>query len=214
MTPATDDVMARVAEVRVVPVVVLPTVGAAVPLARALAEGGLPIVEITLRTPDALDGLAAAAAEVPDALVGAGTVLDAAAARAAVDAGARFLVSPGFDEAVVEVGRDRGVPVLPGIATATELMRARAAGVDVVKLFPAAVLGGVAAVAALASAFPGVGFVPTGGIDAASASALLARPEVVAVGGSWMVDRGAVTAGQWDRVRVEAAAAAGLGVAA
>ena len=213
MTADGRDPMELLAAVRVVPVVVLPSPDVAVPLARALADGGLPVVEVTLRTADALAGLAAAAAEVPQAVVGAGTVLDADDAAAAVDAGARFLVSPGFDEGVVAVGRDRGVPVLPGIATATELMRARAAGVGVVKLFPAAVLGGAAAVAALAAAFPGVGFVPTGGIDASSAPTLLARPDVVAVGGSWMVDREAVLAGDWDRVRRDATAAAALGVA-
>lgn len=204
-------VMAAIAAARVLPVVVLPDAAGAGPLTAALVAGGLPVVEITLRTTDALDGLAAAVDEVPAALVGAGTVTTADVASAAIDAGARFLVSPGYDDGVVEVGRANDVPVLPGVATATELMRARAAGVDVVKLFPAALLGGVAAVASLASVFPGVGFVPTGGIDGTTAVDYLAHPDVVAVGGSWMLEQETVAARDWEQVRVAAAAAAALG---
>jgi 2-dehydro-3-deoxyphosphogluconate aldolase / (4S)-4-hydroxy-2-oxoglutarate aldolase len=204
---------AALAATRVLPVVVLSDVAEAVPLTAALVAGGLSLVEITLRTTGALDGLAAAVSEVPAALVGAGTVTDAVAATAAIDAGARFLVSPGYDDGVVEVGRANDVPVLPGVATATELMRARAAGIGVVKLFPAAVLGGVAAVDALAAVFPGVGFVPTGGVDATTAADYLAHADVLAVGGSWMLDRAMVAARDWEQVRASAAAAAALGVA-
>ncbi len=204
---------AALAATRVLPVVVLSDAAEGAPLTAALAAGGLPVVEITLRTTGALDGLAAAVSKVPTALVGAGTVTDALAAKAAIDAGARFLVSPGYDDGVVEVARANDVPLLPGVATATELMRARAAGFDIVKLFPAAVLGGAAAVAALAAAFPGVGFVPTGGVDATTAADYLAHPQVLAVGGSWMLDRAMVAARDWEQVRSAAAVAAALGVA-
>ncbi|MEU8242523.1 bifunctional 4-hydroxy-2-oxoglutarate aldolase/2-dehydro-3-deoxy-phosphogluconate aldolase [Actinoplanes missouriensis] len=174
----------------VVPVVVLDDPGRAAALGEALAGGGLPIAEVTLRTPGALAGIAAMA-ENPDLLVGAGTVLTAAQAEAAVEAGARFVVSPGLSRAVVERCRALGVPVLPGVATATEVLAAADLGLDAVKFFPAATSGGAPAVAALAAVFADMRFVPTGGITAANAGEYLALPSVLAVGGSWMVPRDA-----------------------
>ncbi|BAL89872.1 putative KDPG and KHG aldolase [Actinoplanes missouriensis 431] len=174
----------------VVPVVVLDDPGRAAALGEALVGGGLPIAEVTLRTPGALAGIAAMA-ENPDLLVGAGTVLTAAQADAAVEAGARFVVSPGLSRAVVERCRALRVPVLPGVATATEVLAAADLGLDAVKFFPAATSGGAPAVAALAAVFAGMRFVPTGGITAANAGEYLALPSVLAVGGSWMVPRDA-----------------------
>jgi 2-dehydro-3-deoxyphosphogluconate aldolase/(4S)-4-hydroxy-2-oxoglutarate aldolase len=194
---------------RVVPVVVLDRPGDAAPLADALAGGGIGCMEITFRTAAAADALAAVAGR-DDVVVGAGTVTTAAQAATAIEAGSRFVVSPGFDDGVAAVCRERGIPYLPGVATATEVMRARAAGLDVLKLFPAEAIGGLATLKALAAPFPDVRFVPTGGIDEARAADYLAHPAVLAVGGSWMVPRDAVNAGEWARVEELARGAARL----
>ena len=199
----------QLASLRVVPVVVLDRPADAAPLVEALAGGGLGCVEITFRTAAAAEAIALVAGR-DDVLVGAGTVTSAAQATAAVEAGARFVVSPGFDDGVAAVCRERSAPYLPGVATATEVMRARAAGLDVVKLFPAEVVGGLAMVKALAAPFPDVRFVPTGGIDEKLAAGYLAHPAVLAVGGSWMVPRDAVKAGDWARIRELARGAAKL----
>ena len=191
---------------RVVPVVTIEDAAGAVPLAEALVAGGLSAIEITLRTPAGLEALRAAAAGVPGALVGAGTVLSADAAEAAIDAGARFIVSPGLVEAVVDVCRRRGVLALPGIATPTELLRALGLGCGTVKLFPAAVLGGPALIRALTALGMGATFVPTGGITLDTAGEYLAIREVVAVGGSWMVPADRIAAADWDGIRGLAAA--------
>lgn len=204
------DVLASIATVRIVPVVTIDDAHDAPALASALVSGGLPIVEITLRTPSAMDALRRTAAEVPAAIVGAGSVTSAAAAVAAIDAGARFIVSPGLDEGVISTALDAGVPVIPGIATATELMRAMNLGVGVVKLFPAEVLGGVDLIRALSAVWPDVHFMPTGGISPANVGDYLALGQVLAVGGSWMVPRAAVEARDWASVTVEAGAAAEL----
>ncbi|PJI94711.1 bifunctional 4-hydroxy-2-oxoglutarate aldolase/2-dehydro-3-deoxy-phosphogluconate aldolase [Luteimicrobium subarcticum] len=198
----------------VVPVLVVDDAATGLRAAAALADGGLPVVEVTFRTAAARDALAAVAAERPDVLVGAGTVITAAQVDAAVDAGARFVVSPGLSVAVVERCRERGVPVLPGVATATDVITALDLGLHAVKLFPASVVGGPSAVKALSAPFPGLRFVPTGGIDASSAGDYLALPSVLAVGGSWMVEKSLLAAGDFDevarraRAAVEAAAAA------
>jgi 2-dehydro-3-deoxyphosphogluconate aldolase/(4S)-4-hydroxy-2-oxoglutarate aldolase len=155
---------------------------------------------VTLRTPAALEALAAMA-RVPGMLVGAGSVVTPDQADAAVAAGARFVVSPGFSEAVLARCRALGVPALPGVATAGEIMRALEAGVDVVKLFPAAQLGGPAGVRSLAAPFPGVRFVPTGGVGPGNLAEYLAIGAVAAVGGSWMVAPDLVRAGRFDEVR-------------
>lgn len=192
---------------RVVPVVVLDRALDAAPLADALAGGGLGCVEVTFRTAAAAEAIALVAGR-DDVVVGAGTVTSSAQAEVAIGVGARFVVSPGFDDGVAATCRERGVGYLPGVATATEVMRARAVGLDVVKLFPAEAVGGLSMVKALAAPFPDVRFVPTGGVDEARAADYLAHPAVLAVGGSWMVPREAVNAGDWARVRELARGAA------
>jgi 2-dehydro-3-deoxyphosphogluconate aldolase/(4S)-4-hydroxy-2-oxoglutarate aldolase len=200
-----DRTLDELRAVRVIPVVTIQDAAGAVPLTEALVAGGLRAVEITLRTAAGLDALRAATA-VPQALVGAGTVTTAAQAEAALDAGARFVVCPGLVEDVVAACDRRGVLVLPGIATPTELLRALALGVGTVKVFPASLLGGPAVVRALAALGTGARFVPTGGIDLAGAPAYLAIPEVVAVGGSWMVPIDRIAARDWEGIRALAAA--------
>ena len=186
-------------ERRVVPVVVLQDPGDAKPLAEALTAGGLPIAEVTFRTPAAEMALATMAAD-PHLLVGAGTVISAEQVDIAVSAGARFVVSPGFSSGVVRRCQELEVPVVPGVATATELISALDAGITTVKLFPAEPLGGIKTLRALASTFHEVRFVPTGGISAASAPIYLAEPSVLAVGGSWMVASSLLAQHSWDEV--------------
>jgi 2-dehydro-3-deoxyphosphogluconate aldolase/(4S)-4-hydroxy-2-oxoglutarate aldolase len=194
---------------RVVPVVVLNDPAAAEPLGAALLAGGLPCAEVTFRTPAAEQALKTLAAD-PRLVVGAGTVLNRDQVDRAVAAGARFVVSPGFSPSVVRHCRDAGVPVLPGVATATEIMAALDEGVEVVKFFPAEQLGGVAMLRALAPVFPGLRFVPTGGITAALAPSYLDIPAVAAVGGTWMVAADLIKAGAYDRISELAAAAAAM----
>ena len=194
----------RIAAARVVPVVTVPQPESAAPLVTALAAGELDVVEVALRTADALDALRLAA-RVPGVLVGAGTVMTAGQAVAAVDAGAQFVVSPGLHVEVVHVCRDLGVLAVPGVGTATEYMAARRLGLDVLKVFPAEPLGGPPFVRALASLEPGVRFLPTGGIDRDRAADYLALPQVLAVGGSWMATAEHVAAGDWAAVERAAA---------
>lgn len=210
MTDEAHSVVDAIGGVRVVPVVTIDDARNAPGLASALVDGGLPVVEITLRTPEAIEAIRRVTTDVPGAIAGAGTVTLAAAAADAIDAGARFIVSPGLDEGVITTAQDCGVPVIPGIATATELMRAMTLGVDVVKLFPAEVLGGVGMITALSAVWPDVRFMPTGGISPANAHEYLALPQVLAVGGSWMVRRHAVAAADWASITAAAAAAVEL----
>jgi 2-dehydro-3-deoxyphosphogluconate aldolase/(4S)-4-hydroxy-2-oxoglutarate aldolase len=165
----------------------------------ALVAAGIRQAEVTLRTPASLSALRILA-QTPGLLVGAGTVLDASQVDDAVDAGAAFVVSPGLADDVITRSRERGVPVIPGIATATELMRARVLGLRTVKFFPAEPLGGTPAVSALAAVFPDISFIPTGGIDRDRTARYLALPSVIAVGGSWMVPRAAIAAGDFSTV--------------
>jgi 2-dehydro-3-deoxyphosphogluconate aldolase/(4S)-4-hydroxy-2-oxoglutarate aldolase len=176
----------RLEQIGIVPVVVIDDARKAEPLGRALIAGGLPCVEVTLRTPAALEALRILAAD-PEMLVGAGTVLRPAQVEQALNAGARYIVSPGFSPGVVAECARVGVPVLPGAVTATEIQFAVDAGLDVVKFFPAATAGGVATLAALSGPFREVRFVPTGGIAAVDLPSYLALPCVLAVGGSWLV---------------------------
>ncbi|MGW2638052.1 bifunctional 4-hydroxy-2-oxoglutarate aldolase/2-dehydro-3-deoxy-phosphogluconate aldolase [Streptomyces sp. NPDC001348] len=185
---------------RILPVLTVPGAAMAAPLADALASGGARCAEVTFRTPDAEQVLKAMAAH-GGLTVGAGTVLTTEQVERAVAAGARFVVSPGFDETVVARCRELGVPVVPGVATATELMRALRAGLDTVKLFPAEPLGGIRALRALAAPFPGVRFVPTGGIDASRLATYLAHPAVLAVGGSWMATPAHLDRGDYEEIR-------------
>jgi 2-dehydro-3-deoxyphosphogluconate aldolase/(4S)-4-hydroxy-2-oxoglutarate aldolase len=205
------EVLAAIEAARIVPVVTLEDAADAVLLTEALVGGGLPVVEITLRTAAGLDALgAAASAGVPGAVLGAGTVLTPEDAEAAIDAGARFVVSPGIVEDVVVTCHRRGVLVLPGIATPTELLRALALGCTTVKLFPAAVAGGPALIRSLTVLGTGARFVPTGGITPETAPDYLAIEEVVAVGGSWMVRPDRVAVGDWAGIRRLAAQSAAI----
>ena len=211
--PGSVDVHAALARHRLVPVVVLDDATDAGPLAQALVEGGLPVAEVTFRTEAARDSIARMAAR-GDILVGAGTVLTPAQVDLAVDAGASFVVSPGLSRAVVERCRERGVTVLPGAVTATEIQAALEMGLTTVKFFPARASGGVEVVKALSAPFRGVRFVPTGGIDGDDCVEYLRLSSVLAVGGSWMVPRTAISVGDFDRIReltVAAVAAAAAG---
>ncbi|MGH2926649.1 MAG: bifunctional 4-hydroxy-2-oxoglutarate aldolase/2-dehydro-3-deoxy-phosphogluconate aldolase [Solirubrobacteraceae bacterium] len=206
MVTSVTDVLAAVLERRLVPVVVLQDAAAAPPLADALVAGGLPVAEVTFRTPAAEAALRALASRT-DVLAGAGTVLTPDQVDRAADAGARFVVSPGVSAAVVQRGQELGLAVLPGVATASEVMKALDLGIDVVKFFPAETSGGPAAVKALAAPFPGLRFVPTGGIGAAQLPGYLGIPAVAAVGGSWMVAPSLVAAHDFDEITRRTAAA-------
>ncbi|MFJ3042750.1 MULTISPECIES: bifunctional 4-hydroxy-2-oxoglutarate aldolase/2-dehydro-3-deoxy-phosphogluconate aldolase [Streptomyces] len=195
----------------VVPVVVVDDLADAVPLARALVAGGLPAIEVTLRTPVALDAIRAIAGEVPGAVVGAGTVVTAAQVREVMAAGARFLVSPGWTDALLEAMRASGVPFLPGVSTTSEVVALLERGVREMKFFPAEAAGGTAYLKALAAPLPQARFCPTGGISPASAPEYLALPNVGCVGGSWMLPKDAVADGDWGRVEALAREAAALG---
>lgn len=197
---------------RLVPVVVLDDAALAAPLAQALVAGGLPIAEVTFRTSAAAAAIAAMV-ERGDMLVGAGTVLTTQQVDAAVDAGASYIVSPGLDADVVRRCRERGVLPLPGVATATEVQAALAMGLKEVKFFPAETSGGAAAIKALAAPFSGVRFVPTGGVGPNNLAAYTALPSVLAVGGSWMVPRDAIAAGDFERITSLTAHAVALAAA-
>jgi 2-dehydro-3-deoxyphosphogluconate aldolase/(4S)-4-hydroxy-2-oxoglutarate aldolase len=197
----------------VIPVVVLDDAADAVPLARALVEGGLPAIEVTLRTPAALDAIRAIAAEVPEAVVGAGTVISPSGVTSAVAAGARFLVSPGWTDTLLDAMRASGVPFLPGVSTASEVVALLERGVSGMKFFPAEAAGGVPYLKSLAGPLPQARFCPTGGVSLASAPAYLELPNVACVGGTWMLPADAVRAGDWARIVRLARGAAGLGAA-
>jgi 2-dehydro-3-deoxyphosphogluconate aldolase/(4S)-4-hydroxy-2-oxoglutarate aldolase len=194
----------------VMPVVTIDDAAKAVPLARALVAGGIRAIEVTLRTAAALEALRAIAAEVPEAIPGAGTVLNAAQLQAAAKAGARFAVSPGATPTLLAAMRPGPIPFLPGIATASELMACLEAGISICKFFPAADAGGVPALKSLAGPFPQARFCPTGGIDAATAPAYLALPNVLCVGGSWLVPRDAIATGDFGRIEQLAREASAL----
>ncbi|MFF1528043.1 bifunctional 4-hydroxy-2-oxoglutarate aldolase/2-dehydro-3-deoxy-phosphogluconate aldolase [Cellulomonas sp. NPDC058312] len=195
-----SEVLEQLAAHRIVPVVVLDEVADAGPLAEALVTGGLPVAEITFRTAAAADAIRVMA-DRGDVLVGAGTVVSADQVDRAVAAGARYVVSPGTSRAVVERAQEHGVPVLPGAVTATEVQAALELGLGTVKFFPAGTSGGPAAIAALAAPFGALRFVPTGGVGPANLDQYLALPCVAAVGGSWMVPRDRVRAGDLAGVR-------------
>lgn len=198
----------------VIPVLTIDRERDAVPLALALAEGGLPVIEVTLRTSAATAAIAAIARELPHIIVGAGSLQRAADVAAAVHAGARFLVSPGTTPELAASALATELPYLPGVATPSEVMAARALGLCVMKLFPAEALGGIAFLQALAPVFPGVAFCPTGGIDERAAADYLALANVPMVGGSWMAPKDAIAAGDWPRIRRLAERAAAIGRAA
>lgn len=194
----------------VIPVIVLHNVAHAVPMARALLAGGIRMLEVTLRTSAALDCIAAIARDVPGAVVGAGTVRSASDARSASHAGARFLVSPGLTAAVAQASRDAKLPLLPGVATASDIMQAQEEGLQALKFFPALQAGGLAMLKAWQGPFGDVIFCPTGGISADNAPDFLALANVACVGGSWLVPQDALEQGDWARITALARAAAGL----
>ena len=204
------DIRSVLAASPVMPVIVLEEVAHAVPLARALVAGGIRVLEVTLRTPVALDCMRAIAAEVPEALLGAGTVLSAADLDAAAKAGAVFAISPGASPALLQAARTSPIPFLPAVMTPSDVITAMDAGFDTFKLFPAAQAGGMAMLKAMGGPFPQARFCPTGGIDAASAPAFLALPNVACVGGSWLCPAELVRAGDWDAITALARAAAAL----
>lgn len=194
------DLSTRIAECGIVPLIAAESPDEGVAIARALEAAGMRLLEVVQRTDASLACLEAIIRACRASVVGAGTVLAPDQAEACVERGARFIVSPGLDEEVIEVARRRGVDMLPGVMTPTETQRARKLGFEVVKFFPAENAGGVAALRALAAVFRGVSFVPTGGISAANLASWLALPEVLACGGSWMTPRSAVAAGDYGRI--------------
>lgn len=208
---AVDAILARAP---VLPVIAIRSIEDAVPLARALVAGGLPVLEVTLRSDIALDAIAAMAREVPDAIVGAGTVLDEDALDEATRRGARFAIAPGATEALYQAASRATIPLVPAVATASEIMRGMEHGHRRFKFFPAEASGGVAALKSFAGPFPQVKFCPTGGIDPDSAPRYLALKSVVTLGGSWMVPGDALAARDWARIEALAREAARLKPAA
>jgi 2-dehydro-3-deoxyphosphogluconate aldolase / (4S)-4-hydroxy-2-oxoglutarate aldolase len=194
----------------VIPVLTVTDLETAVPLARALVAGGLRVLEITLRTPVALAAIEAMRKAVPDAVVGAGTLTRAVDFAAADRAGAQFGVTPGLTPDLAAASRGARFPLLPGVMTPTELIAARAAGFNVLKLFPAQQAGGVAMLQALGAPFPGVLFCPTGGVTRATAVDYLALPNVICVGGSWLAPKAMLAAGDWSGIETLARDAASL----
>jgi 2-dehydro-3-deoxyphosphogluconate aldolase/(4S)-4-hydroxy-2-oxoglutarate aldolase len=195
----------------IIPVLTIEREAYAVPLARALYEGGLGVIEVTFRSEAAAASIAAIRSELPQVTVGAGTLWRAADVAAAVRAGAQFLVSPGMIPELAGAALATDLPYLPGVATPSEIMAARALGICVMKLFPAEALGGIALLRALAPVFAGIAFCPTGGIDERSAEHYLALPNVPTVGGSWMAPRDAIASGDWPRICRLAERAAAIG---
>ncbi len=196
-----DTLFRRLTLAPIVPLIQADDPAVAIATAEALMESGLSVLEVVLRTPTAITCMQQVAKSVPQAIVGAGTVLAADQAREVIDAGAAFVVSPGLDEAVVAVAQSAGVPVFPGIATATELQRAQNLGLDAVKFFPANLSGGTAMLQAFSSVFKSVRFMPTGGVSAANlADYHLALPSVLACGGSWLTPASEVSTGNFDAV--------------
>jgi 2-dehydro-3-deoxyphosphogluconate aldolase/(4S)-4-hydroxy-2-oxoglutarate aldolase len=191
----------------VIPVVTIREAERAVPLAEALLEGGIPVIEVTLRTPAALEAISRIAAALPDMAVLAGTVCTAAQVRDSLQAGAAGLVSPGLTERLAAAVDAQGALWLPGVATASDILRGLELGLSRFKLFPASVVGGVEAVRAFAGPFPDLRFCPTGGVDPSSAVRYLALPNVACVGGSWIAPDAAIAAGNWASIRAAARAA-------
>lgn len=194
----------------VIPVIVLQRVADAVPLARALVAGGVRVLEITLRTPVALECMRAIAAAVPEAIVGAGTIRTVEDAKSALEAGCQFGVSPGYTHDIGAACKDIGLPLLPGVATASEVMAANADGYGFLKFFPAAAAGGIPMLKALAGPFADVVFCPTGGITPETAPQFLALPNVEVCGGSWLTPQDAVDRQDWARITALAQAASAL----
>ena len=194
------DVLSRLAAAGVVPVVVLDNAADAVPTAKAMVAGGIDVMEITFRTAAAADSIRAVAAEVPEMLVGAGTVLNLEQCKLAVECGAKFIVSPGYDEETVAWCVENGVAVTPGCVTPTEIMAALKHGLKVVKFFPANVYGGLSAIKALSGPFVGLKFIPTGGVNQQNLGEFVSNPSIHAVGGSWVCPKADIAAHNFDKI--------------
>jgi len=203
-------IVERAREIGIIPVVSIPKLEDALPLAEALIEGGLPCAEITFRTAAAAEAIARISSRFPEILLGAGTVLTAEQAETAISAGVEFIVSPGTNPAVVDHCQSKDITIFPGVCTPTEIEMALSKGVDVVKFFPAEPMGGVKFLQAICAPYRNVRFIPTGGIDAKNIGDYLALPQVVACGGSWMVKPELFAAGDFAKVRQLAGQAAAL----
>jgi 2-dehydro-3-deoxyphosphogluconate aldolase / (4S)-4-hydroxy-2-oxoglutarate aldolase len=210
ITPAQFSLLEIMQASPVIPVIAIDDPAQAVPLARALVAGGIRVLEVTLRTAHGLDAIRAIAEQVPQAIVGVGTLTEPAQFRAARDAGAVFGVSPGLTAALIEAAHSSGLPLLPGVMTPSEVMAARAAGFRQLKLFPAVPAGGVGMLEAIAGPLPEMMFCPTGGISAQTAPQFLACKNVVCVGGSWLTPKDALQAGDWTRITALATVASQL----
>lgn len=198
------EIIEKLIDAKIIPVIKIDSPQEAVPLARALLQGGITVAEVTFRTDAAADGIAAIHAQVPEMLLGAGTVLTVENAQKAIDAGARFVVAPGFDSAVVDYVVGQGIAMIPGVATPTEVSLALGRGLHILKFFPAEVLGGIKMLDALAGPFPGVQFIPTGGIIRSNMESYFRCKNVVAIGGSWMVQKDLVQVTELSREAVSA----------
>ena len=211
MSAKTEKLLSLLDGQPVIPVLKIERAADAVPLARALARGGLKVIEITLRTKAALEAIRHAAAEVEEAVVGAGTILNAKQFDEAASAGSRFIVSPGLTREVLSAAAGSDVPLLPGAITPGEIMTAAEAGLDFLKFFPAEQAGGAAFLKSLASPFAGIRFCPTGGVSLNNAGDYLSLPNVICVGGSWVAPDDLVKAGKWDEIEALARAASRIG---
>ena len=194
----------------VIPVIVIDELAQAVPLAKALVAGGVRVLEVTLRTAPALEAIRLIAREVPDAIVGVGTLTRPQDFKDALDAGAKFGVSPGLTPAMIQAAHETGLPLLPGVMTPSDVIAARLAGFSELKLFPAQQAGGIGMLKALGGPFPDVTFCPTGGVSVENAPDFLALPNVACVGGSWLAPKAALVAGDWDRITALAKEASAL----
>ena len=195
-----NEVLMQIRKTGIVPVVVLDDAKDAKGLGQALIEGGLPCAEVTFRTAAAEEAIRIMSKEFPELLVGAGTVLTMDQAKRALDAGAKFMVSPGFDPQIVDFCLENGITITPGVATPTEIIMAMNKGLNVVKFFPAEPLGGLKMIKAIAAAFPEISFMPTGGISAKNVGEYLACDRIAACGGSWMVKKDLIRAGKFDEI--------------
>lgn len=206
------DTEALLRTTRIVAIVTIRDPEGAVPLARALLEGGLPLAEVTLRTPAALEAIRRISEEVPELHLGAGTVLTPAQLREAKVAGARFIVTPGFNRGVVDAAQEEGLPILPGVATPTEIEAALECSLHTLKLFPIEPMGGITYLKAIAAPYAGSGvrFIPTGGIEAGNLEDYLKLPSVVGCAGSWLTPTAWIETGEWDRIRDETRRAADI----
>ena len=196
-----NEVLQKISAIGIVPVIKIDDVEKAIPLAKALCDGGLPCAEVTFRTEQAEEAIKSISAEVPDMLVGAGTVLTTEQVDRAVAAGAKFIVSPGLNPKVVKYCVDKNIPITPGTANASDIEQAIELGLEVVKFFPAEVNGGVKAIKALAAPYTKMKFMPTGGVNAKNLNDYLSFNKIIACGGSWMVSADLINAGEFDKIR-------------